>query len=105
MTHVGKSLTLKNDFNSNHMSATELPVTVIPATPAGMRLIGYESRMAKLRQKNQEKMVDLRKKLDVRLGINVAGDAGNDKKKKEEFGFKFPYDTLRRRKKKESDEV
>ena len=98
-------ITIMIRIHDHPWSAAEPPVTVIPSTPAGMRLIGYESRMAKIRQKNQEKMVDLRKKLDAKLGIGAAGDAGIDKTKKEEYGFKFPYDTLRRRKRKDSDEV
>lgn len=80
-----------------------------PLSPAGLRLVDYESRMAKIRQKNQEKLVELRKKLDEKIGGCVGGGDGEEggirvlvKKAGEirnDYDFKFPYDTLRRRRK------
>jgi len=85
----------------------EATVVPIPSSPAGMRLLDYESRMTKIRQKNQEKMSELRRKLDAKLGAPGRGEGGGEggvkddveKRRKEEYGFKFPYDTLRRRRK------
>ena len=84
----------------------------VPTSPAEARLIDYEARMSKIRLKNHEKMIELRKKLDARLGVgggvgggvaagSVEGGGKEKEGKKEDFGFKFPYDTLRRRRSKE----
>ena len=53
-----------------------------------MRLIDYESRMSKIRQKNQEKLSELRRKLDAQLGVGGKGGTkgGREKKGKEDGG-------------------
>ena len=82
------------------MGADLNPFPAKPLSPAGLRLVDYEARMAKIREKNQEKLVELRRKLDEKIG----GRGGKGGRKggavpKSELSFKFPYDTLRRRSK------
>ena len=55
--------------------------------------------MAKIRQKNQEKMVELRLKLDDKIGGGGRENGNKVMESKNNYDFKFPYDTLRRRRK------
>ena len=105
MSHVAFHMSHSSPPNPLPSSTSEdrpMSMEAIPSTPAGSRLVDYEARMSKIRQKNQEKMTELRKKLDARLGIGRKA-GGGEEKKKEEYGFKFPYDTLRRKRKDEEE--
>jgi len=77
--------------NNNEVNPTESSTSLFKASneAAALRRKSYEVRMSRIREKNKEKMAELRVKLEPKT---------NDM-------FKFPYDTLKRRNKEAIEKV